>query len=138
MKQLLILFMVFINLSVFSQYAKVPDKEQIYDTLRNESYYLDYGYKNMYIGGMVTPGTEISKYVKHHYTGMILSFGGAAITSIGSFSYMNGNEFSGVVIGAGGILSLIGLIYTLESPIHLKRAALIMDNNGVGVSIDLD
>jgi hypothetical protein len=92
----------------------------------------------MYIGGMVTPGTEISKYVKHHYTGMILSFGGAAITSIGSFSYMNGNEFSGVVIGAGGILSLIGLIYTLEAPIHLKRAALIMDNNGVGVSIDLD
>jgi hypothetical protein len=51
---------------------------------------------------------------------------------------MNGNEFSGVVIGAGGILSLIGLIYTLEAPIHLKRAALIMDNNGVGVSIDLD
>jgi hypothetical protein len=138
MKKLLILFMVFINLSVFSQYAKVPDKGLVYDSLRNESYYLDYGYKNMYIGGMVTPGTEISKYVKHHYTGMILSFGGAAITSIGSFSYMNGNEFSGVVIGAGGILSLIGLIYTLEAPIHLKRAALIMDNNGVGVSIDLD
>jgi len=138
MKQLLILFMVFINLSVFSQYAKVPDKGLVYDSLRNESYYLDYGYKNIYIGGMVTPGTEINKYVKHHYTGIILSYGGVVITSIGSLSYMDGNEFSGVIIGAGGIISLIGLIYTLEAPIHLKRASLLMDQNGVGISIKLD
>jgi hypothetical protein len=130
--------MVFINLSLFSQYSKVPDKGLMYDSLRNESYYRDYGYRDIYIGGMVTPGTEFNKYVKHHYRGVILSTVGGVVTGIGSIMYVNGDDGSVFVISAGGILSLIGLIYSLEAPIHIKRASLLMDQNGVGISIKLD
>lgn len=140
MKHLLTLLMVFINLSLFSQYAKVPDKGLMYDSLRNESYYRDYGYRDIYIGGMVTPGTEFNKYVKHHYRGVILSTVGGVVTGVGSIMYVNGSYdgLESAVIGVGSVLSLIGLIYTLEAPIHIKRASLLMDQNGVGVSIKLD
>lgn len=140
MKHLLLLFMVFLNLFVFSQYAKVPDKGYFYDSLNNQGYYLDYGYKNMYIGGMVTPGSEFNTYVKHHYRGVILSTTGAVVTGLGSIMYFS-QEYDGLefaVIGAGSIMYLIGLIYTIEAPIHIKKASLLMDQNGVGISIDLD
>jgi hypothetical protein len=37
----------------------------------------------------------------------------------------------------GGVASLIGTYYTLEAPIHIKRAGLILNGNGVGVKIKL-
>lgn len=140
MKHLLILFSLLITTSIFSQYSKVPDKGIMYDSLRNESYYRDYGYKNMYTSDMVTPGKELNLYVKHHYKGAILSTIGGVVTGIGSIMYVQ-KEFDGLeyaVIGVGGIMSLVGLIYTLEAPIHIKRASLLMDQNGVGVIINLD
>lgn len=38
----------------------------------------------------------------------------------------------------GGAISLAGIYFTLEAPIHAKRAALIMNQNGVGIKIKLN
>ncbi len=140
MKHLLILFSLLITSSIFSQFSKVPDKGVMYDSLRNESYYRDYGYRNMYTADMVTPGKELNLYVKHHYKGVILSTIGGIVTGAGSIMYVDGS-YDGLeyaVIGVGGIMSLVGLIYTLEAPIHIRRASILMDQNGVGIIINLD
>ena len=143
MKHLLILFSLLITTSIFSQYSKVPDKGIMYDSLRNESYYRDYGYRNMDISGINTPGKEFNIYVKHHYRGVVLSTIGGVVTGIGTLTYVknySGDTFTSdiPVIVAGGIVYLIGLIYTIEAPIHIKRASLLMEKNGVGVIINLD
>jgi hypothetical protein len=140
MKHLLILFSLLITTSIFSQYSKVPDKGIMYDSLRNESYYRDYGYRNMDISGINTPGKEFNIYVKHHYRGVILSTIGGGALGVSSILYANGDHdgLGGYVLGAGCILSLIGGIYILEAPIHIKRASLLMDQNGVGIVINLD
>jgi len=139
MKHLLILFSLLITTSIFSQYSKVPDKGIMYDSLRNESYYRDYGYRNMEISNINTPGKEFNIYVKHHYRGVILSTIGGVVTGVGGIMYTqdhDGLEYA--VIGVGGIMSLIGLIYSLEAPIHIRRASLLMEQNGVGLIINLD
>jgi len=40
-------------------------------------------------------------------------------------------------MGLGGIVSLIGMVYVLEAPIHIKRASFYLDGNGVGIKVKL-
>ena len=42
-----------------------------------------------------------------------------------------------VLMAAGGIVSLIGMVYVIEAPIHIKRASIYLDGNGVGIKIKL-
>ena len=63
-----------------------------------------------------------------------------------SYSYITGYEtqinqgqrVSGYMLSViGGVMGLIGTYYTIEAPIHIKRAGLILNGNGVGVKIKL-
>jgi hypothetical protein len=161
MKKFLSIIMILIGINSFSQtmYAKVPDKEYVYDTINDDVYYIDRGYKKIFIGDIKTPGSELNLFVKHHYRGLILSLSGGVLVGTGSFLYTNSSTYvmsssyvgggyiktnytkknSGIVgISLGGVLSLIGLVYVLEAPIHVKRAALIMNENGVGISVGIN
>jgi hypothetical protein len=53
---------------------------------------------------------------------------------------VNDTKNVGGIIGMslGGALSLVGLFYVLEAPIHVKRASLIMNENGVGISVGIN
>jgi hypothetical protein len=160
MKKFLSIIMILIGINSFSQtmYAKVPDKEYVYDTINDDVYYIDRGYKKIFIGDMTTAGSELNLFVKHHYRGMVLSLSGGLLVGTGSIlyansvTYLSGPGYSGVVkkvndtknvggiigMSLGGALSLVGLFYVLEAPIHVKRASLIMNENGVGISVGIN
>ena len=42
----------------------------------------------------------------------------------------------GVMVG--GIITSVGMYYLIESPIHLKRAGILLNENGVGIKIKLE
>jgi hypothetical protein len=56
-------------------------------------------------------------------------------------TYFYGNSPNkGLGIGmtiVGGVLSLIGTYYTIEAPIHIRNAGLILSGNGIGIRIKL-
>ena len=81
MKKFLSIIMILIGINSFSQtmYAKVPDKEYVYDTINDDVYYIDRGYKKIFIGDMTTAGSELNLFVKHHYRGMVLSLSGGLL-----------------------------------------------------------
>jgi hypothetical protein len=66
MKKFLSIIMILIGINSFSQtmYAKVPDKEYVYDTINDDVYYIDRGYKKIFIGDMTTAGSELNLFVK--------------------------------------------------------------------------
>jgi len=109
-------------------------------------------------------GLELQTYARHHYAGVGLSIGGSVMTLMGinllatstkqvpiyymdnGISYIVGYDTeiiqskrtSGSALSIiGGIVTLIGTYYTLEAPIHIKRAGLILSGNSVGLKIKL-
>ena len=158
MKNLILLLSLFITTNLFGQYyATLPDKRLVYDTTLNQHYYRDYGYKKVLINEeTITPGSEFNLFVKHHYRGITLSLLGGVTMGVGGYMYSNSynyyvqqngyiikktNSFmqnGGVVlITSGTILSIIGMVYILEAPIHIKRASILLNENGVGLKVKL-
>lgn len=143
MKNLILLFVITIfTTNLYSQYyATVPNKKWVYDTITNDGYYLDYGYKRVLIDSDInTPGAELMLYTKHHNIGVTLSMGGVILSGVGGYMYLNSTYNkskynTGIIIG--GTLSLIGFVYLIEAPVHIKRAAILLNENGVGVKIKL-
>jgi len=79
-------------------------------------------------------GLELQKYTKHHYTGMLTTLGGLAMLGSGGFLYLDGggNIFL-VMTSVGAAAALFGTYLTLEAPIHIKRAGIIFNSNGIGL-----
>ena len=129
MKKLILLSLLFITTNLFSQPSYSMSKEQ-------NKHRVD-----------PSAGSELRLYVKHHYSGIKLFIGGGAIFAFGGFVYNNSVNYpstqtykqnaGSVLMAAGGIVSLIGMVYVLEAPIHIKRASVYLDGNGVGIKIKL-
>jgi hypothetical protein len=83
------------------------------------------------------PGDELKLYTKHFYTGTALTLAGGAILSISSaVAITNGTDPTpGLVIGS--LISIVGAGFIIESPIHIKRAGIILNENGVGIKVKL-
>jgi hypothetical protein len=158
MKNLIMtLIMSLMVISLFGQYIEVPDKRLIYDSITQEHYYRDYGYKRIFVETQTnTPGSELNLYVKHHYKGITFSLLGGVTMGIGGYMYSNSQSYytqqngnvikrtnsfmynGGIVfITTGSILSIIGMVYILEAPIHIKRASILLNENGVGIKVKL-
>lgn len=81
-----------------------------------------------------SPGQELALCSKHYYTGL-------SLITIGSLVSLSGNMIgeqtpqSTVLLGAS--IGIIGSFLVIESHIHLRRAGLIMDRRGVGISIQI-
>jgi hypothetical protein len=84
-----------------------------------------------------TAGDELKLYTKHFYTGTALTLAGGAILSISSAIAMRngGDPTPGLVIGS--LISIIGAGFIIEAPIHIKRAGIILNENGVGIKVKL-
>lgn len=97
-------------------------------------------------------GEELIVASNHFYTGFGLTFAGAGISTIGFIlkdkedyeSYLS----TSLIIG-GSAMSLVGIIFTIESVYHIKRAGMYIrntdnynlsvqtTNNGVGLVLNL-
>ena len=129
MKKLILLSLLFITTNLFSQPSCSMSKEQ-------NKHRVD-----------PSASSELNLYVKHHYSGIKLFIGGGAIFAFGGFVYSNSVNYpstqtykqnaGSVLMVAGGIVSIIGMVYVLEAPIHIKRASVYLDGNGVGIKIKL-
>jgi hypothetical protein len=82
-------------------------------------------------------GDELKLYTKHFYTGTALTLAGGAIISISSsVAITNGADTTpGLVIGS--LISIVGAVFIIEAPIHIKRAGIILNENGVGIKVKL-
>lgn len=110
-------------------------------------------------------GLELQAYTKNHYKGIGLVLGGSAIGMIGlnkinrgrvelaelqarlSYPYgareqeqdANRKIENGKLLSVTGLLvGLAGVCYTIEAPIHIKRAALLLSGKGVGVKVRIN
>ena len=89
-----------------------------------------------------TPGQELLIASRHYYTGVVLIGAGSLIevwaTSKGGSKFIN-NSFipvKGIEI-FGGLIGLLGAGFVIESHIHIKRAGILLNNNGIGLAIKL-
>jgi hypothetical protein len=156
MKQIISTIFITLLFSIFGQ-EKNLKKESGFEP---EPYYLQKEW--MYN----TPGYELNKFTNHHYMGLGATVGGGLLGFAGYYLYSNSTviyqkiitdpdglwvdvqyttkvnkpkQITGQIITiVGGIVSLAGIYFTLEAPIHAKRAALIMNQNGVGIKIKLN
>jgi hypothetical protein len=93
----------------------------------------------MYVDELTnTPGKELNLYVKHHNKGLILTLAGGLIMG-GSAGLLSQSDSGLPTIGivAGALLSLTGFVFTLEAPVHIKRAAIMLNATGVGIKFKL-
>jgi hypothetical protein len=85
-----------------------------------------------------TAGDELKLFTRNMYMGYGLTAAGTSIILVSTlFTDSNGKLPFGALI-TGGALNLFGTIMLLEAPIHIKRAGLILNQSGVGISLKLD
>ena len=119
-------------------WSMIPSYKVKFDSTNNE-YYIDKYYQQKYVDELTnSPGKELNLYVKHHNKGVVLTLAGGAIMAGGAGLLSQSNSVLpkiGMVVG--GLLSLTGFVYILESPVHIKRAAIMLNATGVGIQFKL-
>lgn len=87
-----------------------------------------------------TAGDELIIFTNRMYTGMIISLTGSIVVynSI-HFIEKNPDIYTGMLI-VGGITCFVGIIISIESISHIKKAGikLNINQNGIGISIPLE
>lgn len=110
------------------------------DTIKTkEKLSVDFGFKNNETKKEWlnhTPSQELMLYSKHRYTGIIL-------TSISPIFILVSNRVNGgfyinePLTFLGFLVGAVGLGFNLYAPIHIKRAGILMNQNGIGIKVDL-
>ena len=85
----------------------------------------------------ITPGDHLILATEHYYDGLVLTFIGSGLVYAGSGVLINDKQFNNSVTIFGGVVSLIGVGFIIESHWHSKRAGLLLNQNGIGVKIKL-
>jgi hypothetical protein len=142
MKTLLLTIALALSYAVSAQtigfWTLIPNDKIKFDSTQNE-YYIAKDYKQIYVDEFTnTPGKELNLYVKHHTKGVILTMAGGLIMGGGAGLLSQSNSvLPKIGMLMGGLLSLTGFIYILEAPVHIKRAAIILNATGVGIKYKL-
>lgn len=120
--------------------VKAQDKVMIYHKASNTSdtFYVDKYWK------LNTPGEELRLASKEYYKGLSLNVIGSGIICMTvvldplSYASIRDYKTDRATLGVmGGSLLLLGIYYSIHSNIHLKRAGIIMDERGVGLTIPI-
>jgi hypothetical protein len=84
-----------------------------------------------------SPGNELQLFSKHMYIGYSLTMLGSAVFATSAYTSVSSNKIpvGGYVVG--GVITLVGSIFLIEAPIHIKKAGLLLNENGVGINIKL-
>lgn len=127
MKNVLLLFMMLISLTYFSQ------------TFTTNSQRFPINNKTDSIKSILeqpkwmsnSPGIELQMASKEYYGG----FGMVALGSVMGFFGMTQNDEVVSVVGIG--VAFVGSILMLDSHRHINRAGIIMDSRGIGIKVNL-
>lgn len=142
MKTLLLTIGLALSFSASTQtvgfWTMTPSYKIKFDSTINE-YYIDRDYQKIYVDELTkTPGRELTLYVKHHNKGLILTLAGGLIMGGGTRLLSESDSaLPKIVMVIGGLLSLTGFVFILEAPVHIKRAAIILNATGVGIKFKL-
>ena len=85
-----------------------------------------------------TVSKELSLYSNHTYTGLALTFlGSAAFYGASKIDKKENGAEATLVNIMGGFVFLVGTVLLIEAPIHIKRAGLLIDRDGLKLKIKL-
>ena len=144
MKKLLILIIavLLIGLSGYSQTNIVGEMSAVTTSIE----WID-GNSQTYVVDTLnlSAGDELILSSKNYYAGVVFMGVGGAIIYAGSlvnpkYSQLgtdNNKSTRRSIYVSGGILVGIGIGYIIESHIHIKRAGLILNENGIGIKYKL-
>lgn len=79
----------------------------------------------------LSAGKELQLSSRHFYTGTIIIAGSSLI---GSSMLLGEDPQPTIAAGIAGIGTIIGIGFMIESHIHLKKAGIILDRNGIGIA----
>lgn len=124
MKKILITIMALFTLNVYSQINDIQKYPIINKT------------DSMVYMKSRSAGDELQKASMHFYEGLIISGAGALIYNI----KVDNNDHSSkqLMQGLGIGFSLAGIGLIIESHFHIKKAGIILNQNGIGLKIRLD
>ena len=83
-------------------------------------------------------GYELHLASKHYFMGLGIASSGILIGTLGITSAPSSNgNVKGFEIFAG-LAALTGCVFITESHLHLNRAGIILDRNGIGLALKLN
>ena len=109
-----ILLLITLMLSGFTMSQSISQKDTLSQTIN------------------LTPGDELIKFEKQYNLGFSISMLGTGLSLMGS--HQNDNR---LIVG-GGVVAILGYFVLAQSHIHIKNAGLLMNQNGIGISIPLN
>lgn len=80
-----------------------------------------------------TPGQEFQKYAIHTYTGLALNIIGTTIIFTNTD---NSDILDNPILLSGGLISLVGIGFMIESHLHIGRAGILLERDRVGIKIN--
>ena len=101
------------------------------------------GYSQTTVKLNLSAGDELILSTKNYYTGTIITIIGGGVSIAASFIQPEYHKFAGqdanedirnLVYGIGGAVTLVGIGFILESKIHIKKAGLLLNENGIGIA----
>ena len=137
MKKIFLVFSIFLSVITNAQDTlskKEKTKEMVF--LHNEEY-KPYGHDSLYLKH--SAGFELQIASKNYFTGFGLVIGGTGAVFLGAALAKSFDEPKAslpfTIIGC--LAALTGSVFIIESHIHLKRAGIILDKNGISLTIKL-
>ena len=85
----------------------------------------------------LSAGDELREFSKKMYMGYSLTALGSGVIVTSTLTNFSDGKVPVFGYAIGGALTLFGTYFILEAPIHINRAGLILNQNGIGVKIDL-
>lgn len=79
-------------------------------------------------------GDELQIGSMHFYEGVIFTAVGSGLL----YTSQTQTDTKHLLVGFGGAITLVGVVLIIESHIHYKKAGIILNQNGVGVTIKLN
>ena len=86
-------------------------------------------------------GDELQLASLHFYEGAVFTAVGGGLLATSEYVKHNNNsniESQYLLIGFGSAISALGIGLILESRIHIKRAGILLNQNGIGLKININ
>lgn len=129
MKTFILFLSLLVNIFSFSQKVVIKQQYSYGQIVKTDTFNVDKTWM------LNTPGRELKLASQNFYTGLITTNVGVLLTLAGTQVDDKASKYSSIVIG--GCATLIGSAFIISSHIHIKRAGIIMDDRGIGVSIPI-
>lgn len=128
--------LVKITVSALNNYSIIDEK--VIQIMEGE---FQQGQRNTFVADLIekekeySAGDELILYTRQMYLGYSLQMVGGSVVLISTLVAKEKTPIAGILIGSA--ISTIGTIVVLTAPNHIKKAGLLLNENGVGVKVKL-